>query len=39
MAKRKRAVKKQIKKPIVKKLEVVFDCPYCNHTACVEVKL
>jgi len=38
MGKRKRAVKKQPKK-IVVRLDKVFDCPFCNHAACVEVKL
>ena len=38
MGKRKGA-KKQIKKKLVRKLEVVFDCPFCNHTQCIEIDL
>ena len=31
--------KRELKKKIVKKLETVFDCPFCNHNLCVEIKL
>jgi transcription elongation factor Elf1 len=31
--------KKPIKKKVVPKLEVVFDCPYCNNNQCIEIDL
>ena len=31
--------KKPIKKKVVPKLEVVFDCPFCNHNKCIEIDL
>jgi transcription elongation factor Elf1 len=38
MAKKKKAQKAA---PTIKKikLETVFDCPFCNHSLCVEVKM
>lgn len=38
MAKKKKSQKPMVvrKKP---KLETVFDCPFCNHQLCVEIKL
>lgn len=37
MGKRKAA--KRVKKRAPIKLDNVFDCPFCNHERCVEVKL
>ena len=39
MGKRKRAAKRQIKKKVVLRLDTVFDCPFCNHTGCIEIKM
>ncbi|CDW85112.1 UNKNOWN [Stylonychia lemnae] len=38
MGKRKQRKMKPQKK-ITKKLETIFDCPFCNHNQCVEIKL
>eukprot|EP00347_Sterkiella_histriomuscorum_P022851 403336914 len=38
MGKRKQKKMKAAKK-LTKKLETVFDCPFCNHSQCVEIKL
>lgn len=38
MAKKKRSQKAPAQKP-KPKLETVFDCPFCNHSLCVEVKM
>ena len=38
MAKKKRAQKAMKVKPKIK-LETVFDCPFCNHSLCIEVKM
>lgn len=37
MAKRKTG--KRVKKRTIIKLDKVFDCPFCNHERCVEVKM
>ena len=38
MAKKKKSQKAPAMRP-KPKLETVFDCPFCNHSLCVEVKL
>jgi transcription elongation factor Elf1 len=38
MAKKKKSQKAPTMRP-KPKLETVFDCPFCNHSLCVEVKL
>ena len=38
MGKRKQR-KMVAKKKLTRKLETVFDCPFCNHNQCVEIKL
>ncbi len=35
----KRKASKKVAKKVQPKLETVFDCPFCNHTKTVEVKL
>ena len=39
MAKRKRDKKQKQRKIVIPKLENVFDCPFCNHSQCIEIKL
>ena len=35
---KKKSRKVPVKKP-APKLEKVFDCPFCNHTQCIEIKM
>ena len=35
---KKKSRKVPVKKP-APKLEKVFDCPFCNHTQCIEIRM
>ena len=39
MTRKKNTRKMKPQKKTTYKLETVFDCPYCNHSKCVEIKM